>query len=547
MFCENCGREMKDREIFCPVCGMKVKSNDGEQKTIQKKGQRKRKKNKYRKINREVIVLLAVVLIVLTGALVFLFTLARRNDGGKKADIKKETNANTECITATENHTDTKCVTGTENNAEAKEETEQESDISRAYYEKLNELQQTYGIGEIARLTLNEEWTKGEWKGEYLRGVCFAKLEDFNADGQEELVTVYLNPENESYDADVTAITDYIIEVWKYQDSVCKKIYDLEVYQPHQGLMDEAVFFTNVEGVPYLVQGYDDVYYGFCGYGADGFQEMKTLENDWIEQTGCKIDGVRVSESEYQAEFEKWWRYCEAYQVVDFSNPFVNESDFSLESEKMAAAGSLQETLSVMEETLDYLRKMSGVEEIERDNDTEKETDYSRTVQPESDEYVETSEQSEVIQAETAIPQVNMSCISNIEATSELKEGNITHSAENICDGNVSVAWVEGISGQGLEESVRIDFDSTYGVDGMRFYAGYQKSSELYYKNSRPSEMEIKFSDGTSARCFLEDFYGEQVIEFPERKETSWIMLTIKGVYEGNKYEDTVISEVEFY
>lgn len=556
MFCENCGKEIQNGARFCPACGMEILPTDGEQETRQKKQQERQKINngkKPRRMNREVTVLLAAVLFVLTGALVFVLILAGRSDSGKKTGVEKETNAgritetkahmDTEHVIETEVHTDTEYAIDTENDVKTEAETEQDSARYKAYYEKISELQQKYGTGEIGSLTRSQEGAKDGWQGKYLHGVCFAKMEDFNADGKEELITVYLDSNEGPYEADVAAIYTYTVEVWEYRDFACEKVYDGLLYLPHQAFMDEAVFLTRVEGIPYVVQGNDDVCYSFWGYGTYGFREVKTLENDWIEQTGCKIDGVEVSEREYQAEFEKWWGNCKAYQVVDFSNPSVHDSDFTLESEKMAAAGSLQETLAVMEETLDFLRKEAGVDEMERNISTEKEADYSKTMRQENGEQNE----AEWIEINAGVPQITMSHISFLDETSELEEGDFSYAAVNLYDGDVATAWVEGVSGQGKGEAVRFNFDGTYGVDGIRIYAGYQKSKDIYEKNSRPSEMEIWFSDGTMLKCSLEDFYGQQVIEFPERKETSWISIIIKDVYAGSRYEDTAISEIEFY
>lgn len=517
MFCENCGRELEDDVRFCPDCGRQVHVS----------GQKSAR-------HQAVPLVLAVVLLIIAGALAALYGVGRSIESNRKRDDSADiVSVETESIEKIESDSE----------KESKTETEKKSDPYQVYYEKIKKLQKTYGTGQIAELTFSEYLTKDGWKGKYLRGVCFAKLEDFDADGQEELITAYLNPENEPYGADVAAIKDYVIEVWKYRDLTCEKIFDAELYLPHQGMLDEAVFLTNVEGIPYFVQGHDDVYYGFWGYGADGFQERMSLENDWIEQTGCRIDGVQVSNSEYEAVLEKWWKGCDAYQFVDFCNSAVS-NNFTLKAEKLAAAGSLEKTLAELADTLNFLSKEVGIDETETE---QKETAQTET-QQKSTVLSETGKQS-TFQTETtaAAPQVTMSCVSSIEASSVLEENTITHYAENICDGDVGTAWVESASGQGLGEFVCINFDGTYGIDGIRLYAGYQKSEDLYKKNSRPSELEIKFFDGTLMQCILEDFLGEQIVEFPERKETSWIMLTIEEVYQGSKYEDTCIAELEFY
>ncbi|MCD8144042.1 MAG: zinc-ribbon domain-containing protein [Oscillospiraceae bacterium] len=137
----------------------------------------------------------------------------------------------------------------------------------------------------------------------------------------------------------------------------------------------------------------------------------------------------------------------------------------------------------------------------------------------------------------------NTVAISAVTATSALSEYNMTHSASRICDGNLSTAWVEGVDGNGIGESVTITFDGSC----LEINAGYQKSSDLYEKNARPSELLLTFSDGTTETVWLEDVNATQTIVLSQARETSSVTLTIQSVYTGWKYEDTVISEVAFF
>ena len=132
-------------------------------------------------------------------------------------------------------------------------------------------------------------------------------------------------------------------------------------------------------------------------------------------------------------------------------------------------------------------------------------------------------------------------------ASSELSERNMTHTASRILDGVLSNAWVEGIAGQGIGETVTITFDKTYKIEGFDIYAGYHKSKDLYLKNSRPKELKISFSDGTSEKYELKDIMEKQGIVFSNPHETSFITIEILSVFSGSKYEDTVISEIIIY
>lgn len=142
---------------------------------------------------------------------------------------------------------------------------------------------------------------------------------------------------------------------------------------------------------------------------------------------------------------------------------------------------------------------------------------------------------------------ISMSKIQTVRSSSELSEYNMTHSADRVVDGNVKTAWVEGVAGYGAGENVTFEFDDTYCVKGLNIHAGYHKEKSLYEKNSRPKKIVLEFSDGTKETHTLKDVMKKQRIVFEKERLTTSVKITIKEVYAGNKYKDTVISEVSFY
>lgn len=141
----------------------------------------------------------------------------------------------------------------------------------------------------------------------------------------------------------------------------------------------------------------------------------------------------------------------------------------------------------------------------------------------------------------------SMAKVESVSATSELREGNVLHSAERLIDGSVNNAWVEGAPGYGINEFAVLRFTGAYRISGMRIHAGYQKSDKVYYNNARPEQIRAEFSDGTSEVITLQDVQAVQDITFEKSVVTEDITITILSVYPGSKYEDTVISEVSFY
>mgnify|MGYP003290453510 CR=1 FL=1 len=141
----------------------------------------------------------------------------------------------------------------------------------------------------------------------------------------------------------------------------------------------------------------------------------------------------------------------------------------------------------------------------------------------------------------------SMKCIVQVTASSSLAENNMVHSPERVIDGSFSTAWVEGTEGQGLGETITVHFDDKYLISGVRINSGYQKSTELFEKNSRPSKLIFTFSDGSNQICELKDISENQVIELKIPVKTESISFTILSVYSGSKYEDTAISEIYIY
>lgn len=142
-------------------------------------------------------------------------------------------------------------------------------------------------------------------------------------------------------------------------------------------------------------------------------------------------------------------------------------------------------------------------------------------------------------------PEVRMRDVEDVTASSYLSEKNIKHMPDLIMDGDTTTAWVEGVDGNGEGESITFTFGDLYAVSDIKIWNGYQKSEDLYYKNARPAELELEFSDGSTERISLQDT-SSGFQEFAlERHVTSYVKVKIISTYEESKYEDTVISEIE--
>jgi caspase domain-containing protein/F5/8 type C domain-containing protein len=121
--------------------------------------------------------------------------------------------------------------------------------------------------------------------------------------------------------------------------------------------------------------------------------------------------------------------------------------------------------------------------------------------------------------------------------------GNI-YGPANLLDGNDTTAWVEGSGGQGVDDFLVFEFDAARAVSGLTIRNGYDKSGDIYGKNSRVKDVELRFSTGAEIETTLKDTPGEQHVALSRPVQAKWVQLIIRSVYPGWKYSDTAINEV---
>ena len=269
-----------------------------------------------------------------------------------------------------------------------------------------------------------------------------------------------------------------------------------------------------------------------------------------IPQTESTLkDGVyRYSDGDFRAELQvstvgdkkqcywgEWYNYGASASVEDFVFTWEDgKTEYEVQGQRSG------ETLSVKfdiqgEAVIITIKNQDGI------------LHYGAGMQQEGKEFqAEYAYVTETVSSDTTQP-FSMENISYISATSQLSEYDMTHSADRLIDGDISTAWVEGMSGQGIRESVSVRFDDEYLINGIKINAGYQKNDELYNKNSRPAKIGIAFSDGTYEVHALDDVNSVQDIIFQKPIYSKSISLIIEDVYSGTKYEDTAISEISIY
>lgn len=127
-----------------------------------------------------------------------------------------------------------------------------------------------------------------------------------------------------------------------------------------------------------------------------------------------------------------------------------------------------------------------------------------------------------------------------------LTDNGKAYPADLINDFKNDTAWNEGANGDGIGEWVEIQFEAPQKINAMVIQNGYKKSKDLYYENNRPKMLKIDVIGQQSFMVNLEDVYNNGFyIEFPETMETYGVTITIEDVYNGTKFNDTCISEVQ--
>jgi hypothetical protein len=119
-----------------------------------------------------------------------------------------------------------------------------------------------------------------------------------------------------------------------------------------------------------------------------------------------------------------------------------------------------------------------------------------------------------------------------------------TYGPEQLLDGKLDTAWVEGKSGNGEGEWVVVDFGAPRQISALQIYNGYHKNVDLFRKNNRVRDLEIVFSDGKTRLATLADRDGPQTVAVDGNIIAAWVQIKIRSVYEGTRYKDTAITEL---
>ena len=202
------------------------------------------------------------------------------------------------------------------------------------------------------------------------------------------------------------------------------------------------------------------------------------------------------------------------------------------------------------------INQSGEVKEVEVQDD-ETETEISFIEDAEVDDVEENIAENDIVdetqEKETPKTSTVKTKSNSFSASSTLpNEGTLTYYPKNAFDGDITTAWVEGVSGNGIGECLSVSFEESVNIQAFGFDNGYSKSENLYYKNSRPKQLKFIFETeyGTEETNFsFDDKYdGDFFFHYANSfKQVKKINIFIEDVYAGSKYEDTCITDIFFY
>ncbi|MGH8904168.1 MAG: NADase-type glycan-binding domain-containing protein [Egibacteraceae bacterium] len=122
--------------------------------------------------------------------------------------------------------------------------------------------------------------------------------------------------------------------------------------------------------------------------------------------------------------------------------------------------------------------------------------------------------------------------------------GGVRQEPANLIDGDPGTAWCQGTRSAG-GEWVELTLDRPTNVARLLVWNGYQKDDQ-FGDNGRVRTLLIDAA-GRRFSVDLLDVRGSQSVDLPGSVLTTRIRLTVAAVYQGDRYPDIALSEIQVY
>lgn len=148
------------------------------------------------------------------------------------------------------------------------------------------------------------------------------------------------------------------------------------------------------------------------------------------------------------------------------------------------------------------------------------------------------------------------------EASSELESGTMySYSANNVIDNDPATSWVEGVSGNGNGEYIKIynyyaenKFYGFCSIEKIGIINGFAENERLFFENNRVRTIRLDYSNivngewiESSAIITFEDTMDMQYYTFSSPVISDSFKVSILEVYPGSKWDDTCIAEFKIF
>lgn len=121
------------------------------------------------------------------------------------------------------------------------------------------------------------------------------------------------------------------------------------------------------------------------------------------------------------------------------------------------------------------------------------------------------------------------------------------YSAKSAIDGDSSTSWQENEEGTGETTGIQINLDGNLKVRYLVLYLGNWRSDQLWEYSARPKTLTIQIGDSQTKDVEFSDEKKKFCLSFDEPIDASYISMYIADSYEGSRWNDNGISEVEIY
>lgn len=121
------------------------------------------------------------------------------------------------------------------------------------------------------------------------------------------------------------------------------------------------------------------------------------------------------------------------------------------------------------------------------------------------------------------------------------------YSAKSAIDGDISTSWQENEEGAGETTGIQINLDGNHKVRYLVLYLGNWRSDQLWEYSARPKTLTIQVGDSQTKDIEFSNEKKKFCLSFEEPIDASYISMYITDSYDGSRWSDNGISEVEIY